>query len=68
MKMRPDDYHVYSISDGVMMVVAHFSGMALEWPSAIENVQSRYKFQSNEAMEDWMIGNYSGHAKYQLVE
>lgn len=65
--MTEDDYQIRSVSwDGVMMVNAHFSGMAMEWPAIIVDVKTgqSFRFKSNEVMEDHMIGKYSGYAKY----
>ena len=65
MKMHADDCRVYSIGDS-MMVVATFAGMGRDWPDTLvdKTTGTIYIFQSNEPMQDWMIGNYSGHAKY----
>ena len=71
MKMIEDDYRIRSVSSNeVMSVVSYFSGIALEWPPLIQykKTDETYKFVSNEVIEDWMIGNYSGHAKYILIE
>ena len=69
--MIEDDYRIRSVSSNeVMSVVSYFSGIALEWPPLIQykKTDETYKFVSNEVIEDWMIGNYSGHAKYILIE
>jgi len=49
--MRLDDIKVYIQTEEKLNVVATFGATA-------------YQFSHNEVMEDWMIGNYSGHAVY----
>lgn len=71
MKMSKDDYRIQSVSsDGTMIVLAYFSGMGLEWPATVHNdkTDQTFTFVSNEFMEQWMVGNYSGVAKYTLIE
>lgn len=68
MKMTEQDYKVYGVGDnGDVYVVANFAGISKEWPTTLTVDELDYKFVSNEAMEDWMLGNYSGHAKYESV-
>ncbi len=69
MKMIKKDYAVYNSgasADGQLElnVVAHFSGMGLEWPKTIVHEGKEYKYECNEAMKGWMVGKYSGHARY----
>ncbi len=60
------DYRIYASDVNKMFVVARMSAIGDRWPDTIINPDSglTYNFKSNEIMEDWMIGNYSGHAKY----
>lgn len=72
-KMTEDDYVIYSVRftepKETMQVLANFSGMALEWPPFITDGKGgkTYKFVCNEVMEDFMVGRFSGHAKYEEV-
>ena len=71
MKMRKDDYTIFDLNKtGDMIVLAFYSGMCMKWPDTIhdEKTDETYKFASNEVLEDWMVGNYSGCAKYILIE
>lgn len=72
MKMETGSWKIWKVTspqkDGLRW--AHITADMLqhgrEWPLVIEDAKTgaRFSFISNEAMEDWMIGNYSGHAKY----
>ena len=52
-----------------MLVMAYYRGMGLEWPPFItcDKYEKTFKFVCNEPMEDFMVGNYSGYAKYEEV-
>lgn len=70
MEMSENDYTIRSVSsDGELKVMAHFSGMLMKWPAKIhdDKTNQTFRFASNEPMENWMVGNYSGFAKYILV-
>lgn len=46
-------------------VVADMLEISSQWPLIIYDKDgTKYSYISNEAMEDWMVGNFSGHAKY----
>jgi len=67
--MNSDSYHVWSAGERrgetpYILVVAEMSAMGMHWPPIIHYEDKIYQFCSNEAMQDWMIGEYSGHAKY----
>lgn len=68
MMMRPRDYRVYTQEEEQVgtsiYVVADILTMGWDWPPTITYEGKEYKFFRNEAMEDWMIGNWGGHAKY----
>ena len=68
MYMTTSDYRIRSVSDdGIMLVLAHMSGISLSWPSIIQDEHGKtYMFRSNEFMEQWMVGDFSGYAKYIL--
>jgi hypothetical protein len=36
----------------------------MEWPTNLFYIGKVFKFECNEVMKDWMVGEYSGHAKY----
>jgi hypothetical protein len=66
-KMRGGDYIIYSVgSNGEMHVVADMLAHGMEWPTVIHDPKTGkdFSFRCNEVMEDWMVGRYSGHAKY----
>ncbi len=71
--MDDEDFQIYKVSlendkeKESIYAVARFSGMGLDWPRVVKHCGKYYKFASNEVMEDWMIGNYSGHAKFSLT-
>lgn len=69
MKMSPQDYHVYIEQDDgkEIRAVSHFSGMTSAWPSTIHHCGKTYNFVTQEVMQDWMVGNFSGTARYQLT-
>lgn len=67
MKMNENDYVMYSSNEQGLYVVAHFSGMGLEWPHSITYKGKKFIFEANELMEHWMIGTYSGHSHYVLA-
>jgi hypothetical protein len=68
--MAEKDYVIRSVHftepKHTMYVMAHFSGMSMTWPPLITDGKGgkTFKFVCNEVMEDFMVGNYSGHAKY----
>lgn len=64
MRMRLDDIKVYRQTEEKLNVVATFGATAQEWPPTLTEGGKQYQFSHNELMEDWMIGNYSGHAVY----
>ena len=64
MKMVEVDYKVYGVGTSDISVYAYFSGAQKDWPPYIEYCESLYRFNSNEVMQPWMVGDYSGHAKY----
>jgi hypothetical protein len=71
MKMSENDYTIRSVSsNGELKAMAHFSGMSMKWPTEIYDNKTgkTFRFASNEPMEDWMVGNYSGFAKYILID
>lgn len=68
MKMSPQDYHVFHVGDDGLHAAAHFRGMTSEWPATIVHYQKKYNFETQEVMEDWMVGSFAGHAKYTLVD
>lgn len=64
MKMGPGDYQIYGVDAGYLWVVASILTMGWDWPLQIIHRGKTYKFSNNEAMDDWMIGEWGGHAKY----
>ncbi len=73
MKMTSVDYVIRKVTfhertDGksVLYAMARFSGMSMDWPEIIRDEKSdkSFKFQSNEVMEDHMVGCYSGYASF----
>lgn len=68
MMMRPRDYRVYTQEEEKVgtsiYVVADILTMGWDWPPIIIYEGKEYKFLRNEVMEDWMVGNWGGHAKY----
>jgi len=73
MKMTDGSWRIYRVAfferdDGLHQayVVANMLEFGREWPTFIHDPKDdvTYKFECNELMQDWMIGNYSGHAKY----
>lgn len=66
--MRPGDYRVYAQAEEQVgtsiYVVADILTMGWDWPETISYKGKDYRFKSNEVMEDWMIGNWGGHAKF----
>jgi len=69
--MGPEHYMIYSNrSDGVIYVVADFLTVGWNWPSTIRDdiTGETFGFFCNEPMEDWMIGNCGGHAKYIKIQ
>jgi hypothetical protein len=66
MKMSASDYRVYTIDTegGTLYAVADMLAMGYTWPPVIVEDGISYHFDSNEVMEPWMTGEYSGHAKY----
>lgn len=66
--MRPGDYRIYAQADEQVgtsiYVVADILTMGYDWPTTLTYKGAEYKFLRNEVMEDWMIGNHGGHAKY----
>lgn len=66
MRMRLDDIKVYRQTEKQLNVVATFGATGLEWPAVLTEGGKEYQFSHNEVMEDWMVGNYSGHAAYKL--
>lgn len=62
--MGPGDYKIYSIGAGHLGVVAGILTNGWVWPAEITHREKTYKFATNEVMEDWMIGEWGGHAKY----
>ena len=67
MMMRAGDYRIYATEGTTMYVVADMLAMGMEWPPTLVSKPDNkiYRFKCNELMEDWMIGNYSGHALYE---
>jgi hypothetical protein len=71
MEMSENDYTIRSVSSsGELKAMAYFSGMSMKWPAEIHyfKTDQTFRFVSNEPMEDWMVGNYSGFAKYILID
>jgi len=73
MKMTDGSWRIYAVAfnertDGLShaYVTADMLEVGREWPSVIVDGKGGKSFQfvCNELMQDWMIGNYSGHAKY----
>jgi hypothetical protein len=73
MKMTPGSWKIYMIDarerkDGLKQayVVADMLESGREWPLTIHDPKNNveYKFECNEVMQDWMVGNCGGHAKY----
>jgi len=64
MKMGPGDYQIYGVGSGHLWVVAGILTMGWDCPLQIIHRGKTYKFSNNEPMEDWMIGDWGGHAKY----
>ncbi len=67
-KMSVDDYCIYGESKGCIFLVAHMLAYSMDWPPQISYHGKDYKFNSNEFMEDWMVGYYSGHARYVEID
>lgn len=73
MMMDHGNWKIYKVAywereDGLFQayVVADMLQIGRNWPPIILDgkLGKSYKFECNEVMEDWMVGNYSGHAKY----
>jgi hypothetical protein len=64
MKMHPTDIWIYENKGSEVFVVASILSFGMEWPRNLNYVGKVFQFQTNEVMEDWMIGEYGGHAKY----
>lgn len=64
MKMHPTDVWVYENDGRELRVVANMMCFSMDWPDRLFYIGKTFKFQCNEVMKDWMIGEYSGHAKY----
>ena len=66
--MMVDDYRIYAQTEEQIgtsiYVVADILTMGWNWPLKLTYRGKEYKFLRNEVMEDWMVGNYGGHAKY----
>lgn len=62
--MSAADYLIYAFDSDSVYVVADMLAYGLCWPTTIKHKGVTYKFAHNEVMQDWMVGNYSGHAKY----
>jgi len=66
--MRPGDYRIYAQAEEQkgtsIYVVADILTMGYDWPPILAYKGVEYKFQRNEVMEPWMIGEWGGHAKY----
>lgn len=72
-KMNEGSYRIYSImfferEDGLCQayVVADMSEFGRVWPIVIHDDKHEisFRYESNEVMEPWMAGKYSGYAKY----
>ena len=77
MMMTPGSWKIYKVAfwerDDKLhqaYVTADMLEIGRDWPTTIQDGKSgsTFKFASNEVMEDWMIGNYSGHARYVEVK
>ena len=64
MKMQPGDYQIYGKGSDHIWVVSGLLTYSMEWPDRITNRGRVYKFASSEPMEEWMVGDWGGHAKY----
>ena len=71
--MTPGSWKIYKVvspthNGGLRtaFVTADMLEIGREWPIRIRDGKtgSEFTFICNEVMEDWMVGNYSGHAKY----
>lgn len=66
--MSPSEYLIYGQADETVgtsiYVVAGYSGLGWDWPPTLAYEGKFYIFQCNEPMETWMVGHFSGHAKY----
>jgi hypothetical protein len=65
MKMQASDYHVYEKGPDFLLVVGDMLSFGMEWPDTIAKDGRVYRFRTNEVMEDWMVGRYYGHARYE---
>jgi hypothetical protein len=68
MKMTSDEYRVIYISDTELRVAADMLAYSKDWPPSITREGRTYQFSTNEPMERWMAGEYSGHAKYIAID
>ena len=64
MKIAPGEWKVVRIAPGAIFIVADINTVGLDWPLTILHGNKFYRFKSDELMQDWMIGVWSGHAKY----
>lgn len=64
MKMHPAEVYIYEVSGPEAFAVSSMLTYSQEWPAILHYIGKSFKFQSNEVMKDWMIGEYGGHAKY----
>lgn len=72
MQMRPGSWKIWKVTspqkDGLRWayITADMLEFGKDWPLVIEDKKTgaKFSFICNEVMEDWMVGNYSGHAKY----
>lgn len=62
--MYPDNYYIYEKSNNKLLVLGKMSSFGMEWPPTILQGNVVYKFQYQEVMPEWAVGNYYGHASY----
>ena len=64
MKMTKYDYQICCVDRDNLFLAANLLAHGLEWPAVVVYESASYEFVSNEVMKEWMVGNFSGHAKY----
>jgi len=66
--MNREDIDIFFSTDEELRVVVNFGGMCRTWPTIITTEVGDYKFKCNDFMQEWMIGDYSGTARYERIK
>lgn len=66
--MLMDDIDVHVVKMPNIWLLAKFCAVTKTWPTLLTYRERKYKFITQEPLPKTAIGNYSGHAKYELVD